>query len=695
MPIRQPAATPERTPADGRGPREAVAAPQAARDAGHAGHADRVAQPVAADPLHGSPRQAAQRARIAAVFGPAAQLRGGLEDDETAPMQARRAPRTDGLPAQLRAGAEALSGLDLSDVRVHRNSDKPAQLQALAYAQGSDIHLGPGQDQHLPHEAWHVVQQRQGRVAPTRQLQQGVPVNDDAGLESEADEMGAQALRMATPPPVQARPVAQAAAMVGQVPIQGRFGFEVELPMLFVDLHNRYVPSLNGGPPLPMYDVPRDATAAAGATDVHNGPECHVNVDHSSPLDALFTAELQQYAIDNGLNANETASLLALQNALMPHKASIVEVVTDAWDESTLTRQAALTKIRAVIAWVRGLFDAIQGHQQAALGPAWIGSAAPQADMFQPRLGYFHATYGVKLSQVPRLFEETSRERKRLARYVKRNAPQKEHADNVARTHDAVGVARTALKGIKQAWPRVHGSKGWTTPDAEARFLGFLTLLCNYVLAFAANNAGNLAKQQVGMHYYKSDLYDVAQALPPEIITALQANGPLRSATINAIGAATGTGVNADLGGPLAGITLDEYLLQILTGNQGVLRQQLGDDLRDPLLEGSINPYSHKLGPDLLGPATHQEQGVVVENRHLEYMDPRYGALLDASEQQFHQDAAQYPPPSGGNPDTRTAHEKAIYDSMGARDEGPARRPIGEWEAIMIGIYDMIAGINR
>jgi hypothetical protein len=27
----------------------------------------------------------------------------------------------------------------------------------------------PGQEQHLPHEAWHVVQQKQGRVKPTGQ----------------------------------------------------------------------------------------------------------------------------------------------------------------------------------------------------------------------------------------------------------------------------------------------------------------------------------------------------------------------------------------------------------------------------------------------------------------------------------------------------------------------------------------------
>jgi hypothetical protein len=82
----------------------------------------------------------------------------------------------------------------MDDVRVHRNSPEPAKLGALAYAQGSDIHLGPGHDQHLPHEAWHVVQQKQGRVPPTAQLKAGISVNGDQALEREADTMGARAL---------------------------------------------------------------------------------------------------------------------------------------------------------------------------------------------------------------------------------------------------------------------------------------------------------------------------------------------------------------------------------------------------------------------------------------------------------------------------------------------------------------------
>lgn len=102
-----------------------------------------------------------------------------------------------GLPNGLKSGIEHLSGYSLDDVQVHYNSDKPARLQAHAYAQGTQIHIAPGQEKHLPHEAWHVVQQKQDRVRPTRQLKGQTPLNDDSGLEREADTMGAKALSVA------------------------------------------------------------------------------------------------------------------------------------------------------------------------------------------------------------------------------------------------------------------------------------------------------------------------------------------------------------------------------------------------------------------------------------------------------------------------------------------------------------------
>lgn len=104
-------------------------------------------------------------------------------------------PNRTGLPDRLKTGMEALSGIALDDVRVHRNSTRPAQLQAHAYAQGTDIHLAPGKEEHLPHEAWHVVQQMQGRVRPTARGAGNVPLNNDIALEGEADTMGARAAR--------------------------------------------------------------------------------------------------------------------------------------------------------------------------------------------------------------------------------------------------------------------------------------------------------------------------------------------------------------------------------------------------------------------------------------------------------------------------------------------------------------------
>jgi hypothetical protein len=87
----------------------------------------------------------------------------------------------------------------MNDVKVHYNSAKPAQLQALAYTQGTDIHVGPGQERHLPHEAWHVVQQKQGRVKPTMQAR-GIALNAEQGLEREADMMGTQAAQRRSKP---------------------------------------------------------------------------------------------------------------------------------------------------------------------------------------------------------------------------------------------------------------------------------------------------------------------------------------------------------------------------------------------------------------------------------------------------------------------------------------------------------------
>ncbi|MEM8641811.1 MAG: DUF4157 domain-containing protein [Cyanobacteria bacterium P01_G01_bin.54] len=112
-----------------------------------------------------------------------------------AQRQAEKQPANQaGLPDRLKTGIERLSGYNLSDVRVNYNSPKPAQVNALAYTQGTAIEVAPRQERHLPHEAWRVVQQMQGRVREQFKVDE-VGVNGDRGLEREVDVMGRRAVR--------------------------------------------------------------------------------------------------------------------------------------------------------------------------------------------------------------------------------------------------------------------------------------------------------------------------------------------------------------------------------------------------------------------------------------------------------------------------------------------------------------------
>ena len=98
------------------------------------------------------------------------------------------------LPPALKTGIESLSGMSMDHVNVHYNSPKPAQVNALAYAQGADIHVAPGQHRHLAHEAWHIVQQRQGRVGDNLRTHIGLS-SDERTLAVERDLLAKRTAR--------------------------------------------------------------------------------------------------------------------------------------------------------------------------------------------------------------------------------------------------------------------------------------------------------------------------------------------------------------------------------------------------------------------------------------------------------------------------------------------------------------------
>ena len=127
-----------------------------------------------------------QRATLQRLAAPAVQRHRG---EESAAGE-QEGGRSD-LPGAIVEAGLRDHGEDLSDVAVHRNSAVPEEVGALATAQGDAIHLGPGagSPEILKHEVGHVIQQRKGRVQATTEVA-GVPVNDDPGLERDADEIG-------------------------------------------------------------------------------------------------------------------------------------------------------------------------------------------------------------------------------------------------------------------------------------------------------------------------------------------------------------------------------------------------------------------------------------------------------------------------------------------------------------------------
>ena len=144
-----------------------------------------------------APAQKKDASSVASVSDASSQSESLQRKADMANNTAQRAesprPNNTGMPDNLKAGIESLSGFSMDNVRVHYNSSKPATVQALAYTQGTDIHVAPGQEKHLPHEAWHVAQQMAGRVSPTTNIN-GLPVNDNVALEHEADVMGERAV---------------------------------------------------------------------------------------------------------------------------------------------------------------------------------------------------------------------------------------------------------------------------------------------------------------------------------------------------------------------------------------------------------------------------------------------------------------------------------------------------------------------
>ncbi len=105
------------------------------------------------------------------------------------------------MPDGVKDKMENSFGTDFSSINIHKDSEQATNMGALAYTQGNDVHFAPGQynpntqggQELIGHELTHVVQQRQGRVKPTKEQRKDLAVNDNPLLENEADTKGKKA----------------------------------------------------------------------------------------------------------------------------------------------------------------------------------------------------------------------------------------------------------------------------------------------------------------------------------------------------------------------------------------------------------------------------------------------------------------------------------------------------------------------
>lgn len=405
----------------------------------------------------------------------------GGTDDNTNPIQ-RKANNT-GLPDNLKSGIENLSGYGMDDVKVHYNSNKPAQLQAHAYAQGTDIHLAPGQEKHLPHEAWHVVQQKQGRVKPTMQFKGKVGINNDAGLEKEADVMGEKALQKKSSAPNHGlvnKPLQKSNEVV-----QGRFGFEFEFDVV-----------------LTRYDDKHDSYSPRGigqkiAENVGEYLEIHSD---KKPIDKVGMDK-------DGLNYDPKDHIKAKRGYSKNLK--MIEIVTKPLDEFD---PEVITKLEQCNEELRKLLDALENVLgkntpiSDVLNNAGLTSSRVQENI---RVGaskkggqnvnntYAQATFGVQLSKVQEHFERTEKITKSKKKGTK-----------------FVSAVKVGNK-IAKKFPSLLGDN--LEESDWVKLKAIIILIANYMMKLPARDLikgkKNLAKSFVGLYFYKTKISDLLNKL--------------------------------------------------------------------------------------------------------------------------------------------------------------------------------------
>ncbi len=576
--------------------------------------------------------------------------------------EGRPSPNRTGLPDSLKSGVESLSGFSLDDVRVHYNSPRPAQLQALAYTQGTDIHVGPGQERHIPHEAWHVVQQKQGRVRPTLQMK-GAPINADSALEEEADRMGANALRGQ-----KKYTVGMSGRLAGRPEngvIQGKFGFEVELGL-----------ALGWS----------DTNDKAQDKSQYSAPDTHLTKEPVAAEGTGFEVHL-----------DHRSDIKVVQGS-----SAIVELVTKPpIDESTDSEETVKRRIKQMTDFVasaklktndlteREKLDAITGVALPKQKEGYLFVGGSEKGEQQLETGYMQATYAIKIEKVPQLFAQVAKPENTFNSVVRaaakiisdRFSDQKtfkhfivtlcKKADLLTKAWTLKTAGETKEENVyESAWDENLTAKfKERIPKIRAELpplMGYFSLIANYLLLgkyIKKHPENNLRKNHLGLLFYKSRLSTLRKSLPA-FSKWLLSDDDLRFSASDWLLKMSGR-EEEDFDdvqqkafpatNSLTDITVFEWLDGILTGTE------------DKLFDNSKNAYSDEIAPYNVGKTDEQTIGVVLESRKVA--------------------------PKGGFKYKAAVDEKDKYKEL-APDIDQNQRKVTEWADIAVDLWKYLKSIN-
>jgi hypothetical protein len=495
------------------------------------------------------------------------------------PSAGNSAKPSGGLPEELKSGIESLSGISMEDVQVHYNSEKPAQINARAFAQGTNIHLGAGQEKHLPHEAWHVVQQKQGRVKPTMQMKGTVHINDDDGLEREADEMGEKAMQRKGEG-TSNNTVLQGRS--GSNVVQRRIGFEIETGIPITERIPNTDPQTVGAHPI----IHIDAHPQTMGQTIRRG-SLTISADHSGAHTETDMEPFEQW--------------------------SIIEAVTDPINDSLpLNQFDALART-----WLTDIITIKQLAQQSPPAKQLWGSnyyvGLPSAqnytewDRIAPQV-----TVGVPLDQAAKL----------ISAFPLSGSVSAYNATELAK--EAPGKALRVMQELLAIVPPDY-------EDGVYELKGLVTLMMNYL---TAGNDDEIAKviymkNRPANVFYKSKLSVVRNNLLNTYYGNLVLSNPQHRATLRALLLIVS---ERNVGDPLfkadpspvnpqgvaSTVTVINWITEVLSG------------VDDRIFDEMKNPWSNPIAPDA-------NDEVVIELRKVGYnlthhnftLEDFNGGLLD------------------------------------------------------------------